>query len=171
MSPCLPPNCGSRPPVALLFGGLPLNLFQTIYSDILRPDLVDTRLLRWDADLVFVVWLSAWIQWRVSLLPLLSGSRDADLQSHLLHVDTGACPFDKPPQIDVEPRGSVSWHEDFILHDRTKDHSIWPGDFQYLCQIQSMTRFGRDRAEKINKNTYRAALRFETFTCAKNTIF
>ena len=122
-----------RPPVASLFGGLPPDLFPTIYADIPRPDLVDTRLLRWEADLVFTVWLSAWVQWHVSLLPLLSGSRDADLQTYLLRVDTGAFAFNRPTQIEVEPRGLVSWHVDFLLRDRTKDHSIWPGDVIHLC--------------------------------------
>ena len=106
---------------------------RTIYADILWPDLVGARLLRWEADLVFTVWLSAWVQWHASLLPLLSGSRDADLHAHLLRLDTRAFAFSKPIQVAAEPQGSVGWHVDFLLRDRAKVHSLWPGDVIHLC--------------------------------------
>ena len=122
-----------RPLVASLFIGVPLDMCQTIYDDILRPDLVGARLLRWEADLVFPIWLPAWVQWHASLLPLLSGSRDADLHAHLPRVDTRAFAFSQPTQVAVEPQGSVGWHVDFLLRDRTKFHSLWPGDVIHLC--------------------------------------
>ena len=90
-------------------------------------------MLRWEEDLVVAVWLSAWAQWHVSLLPLLSGSRDADLHAHLFRVDTGAFAFSRPTQIDVEPQSSVSWHVEFLLRDRAKDHSLWTGDVVHFC--------------------------------------
>ena len=121
------------PPVVSLFGGLPLDLRDTVYADILRPDLVGTRLLRWEADMVFPLWLSAWVRWHAALPPLLSGSCDADLRTHLTRVDTGAFAFCRPTRIEDEQRGSQRWHEDFLLRDRARHHASWPGDVVHLC--------------------------------------
>ena len=61
-----------RPPEVSLFSGLPLGLCDSLYVDILQPDIVGVRLLRWEADLVFPSGLSAWVRWHAALPPPLS---------------------------------------------------------------------------------------------------
>ena len=122
-----------HPPVVSLFGGLPLDFSDAIYADILRLDLVGARLLRWEADMVFPLWLSAWARWHATFPPLLSGGYDSDLRAHLLRVDSRAfafCPF---TQVEDEQQGSRRWHEDILLRDRAQHHSFWPGDVVHLC--------------------------------------
>ena len=111
------------PPVVSLFGGLPLDLGDTFYADILRPDLVGARLLRWEADMLFPIWLSAWMRWHAALPPLLSGLCDTDLRAHLARVDTGAFAFHRPTRVEDDQRGSQDWHVDFLLRDRARHHA------------------------------------------------
>ena len=122
-----------RPPEVSLFSGLPLGLCDSLYEDLLRPDIVGVRLLRWEADLVFPFWLSAWARWHAALPPLLSGARDEELWAHLCRVDTepfARCP---PTRVDGGQQGSMKWHEDFLLRDRAQVYSIWPGDVVQFC--------------------------------------
>ena len=111
------------PPVVSLFGGLPLDLGDTFYADILRPDLVGARLLRWEADMLFPIWLSAWMRWHAALPPLLSVLCGTDLRAHLTRVGTGAFAVHRPTRVEDDQRGSQNWHVDFLLRHRAGHHA------------------------------------------------